>query len=287
MISIEILSERERQVSDLVMQGMLNKQIALQLGISERTVEFHLNNIYTKLQIGSRVELAIHLLKATGNSDNADPVESTVDNDGDNTHNDSQSNAKARWRKALKRTLSLIKKETATTMKIFSEDLKNYFRTRPLVTGSMLILITGFAAHFIVSDYGLYFLISYVLLGLLLATGSLHFGLSWRRIRDGKYHLKSWIAIAFILSPLIVIAVDTILLHTVARSAGEVMVNLPGISNRAAWFLSADGMPRLSIERSTTDHEIWLVGSLLFILLLTFAGNLAGKWFKADNSISV
>ena len=286
MISIEILSERERQVSDLVMQGLLNKQIALLLGISERTVEFHLNNIYTKLQIGSRVELAIHLLKSTGDADNAKPVESTVDNKESDTHNDSQPNAKARWRKALKHTLSLIKKETVTTMKIFSEDFNNYFRTRPLFTGSMLILITGFAAHFIVSDYGLYFPISYVLLGLLLAIGSLHFGLSWRKIRDGKYHLKSWIAIAFILSPLIVIAVDTILLHTVARSAGEVMMNLPGISNRAAWFPSADGMSRLSTERSTTDHEIWLFGSLLYILLLTAAGNIAGKWFKADNPIS-
>jgi len=63
-------------------------------------------------------------------------------------------------------------------------------------------------------------------------------------------------------------------------------VNLPGISNRAAWFLSPDGMPRLSIERSTTDHEIWLFGSLIYILLLTFAGNVAGKWFKTDNPIS-
>ena len=49
MKSIESLSERERQDSDLVMQGMLIKQIALQLGIAERTVKFHLNNIYTKL----------------------------------------------------------------------------------------------------------------------------------------------------------------------------------------------------------------------------------------------
>jgi len=39
---IESLSERERPVSDMVMQRMLNKQIALQLGIPERTVEFHM-----------------------------------------------------------------------------------------------------------------------------------------------------------------------------------------------------------------------------------------------------
>jgi len=274
MDPISKLTEREKQVSDLVMQGLLNKQIALQLGISERTVEFHLNNIYTKLQIGSRVELAVHLVK------------STVVSEEDVTHNDSQLSAKARRAKALRNMLSLIKKETVRTMKIFSEDFTNYFRTRPLFTGSMLILGTGFAAHFIVSDYGLYFPISYVLLGLFLAIGSLYFGLSWCKFKDGQYNLWRWVTVAFFLFPLLVIAMDTALLHTVARSAGEVMVNLPGISNRAAWLPSANGTIYLSIFRSTTDHEIWLFGSLLYILLLTVVGNIAGKWFKPDNPIS-
>ena len=46
------LSEREEQVTQL--QGKSNKQIALELGISKRTVEFHLRNIYTKLGAASR-----------------------------------------------------------------------------------------------------------------------------------------------------------------------------------------------------------------------------------------
>jgi DNA-binding CsgD family transcriptional regulator len=99
----ENLTERERQVSNLVMQGMLNKQIALQLGISERTVEFHLNNIYSKLQINSRVELAVHLVK------------STVDSEKDDLHNDSQLTAKARRAKALKKCFRSSKRRLSET----------------------------------------------------------------------------------------------------------------------------------------------------------------------------
>jgi hypothetical protein len=43
------------------MEGKSNKQIAILLGISEGTVEFHLTSIYHKLGVGSRVEAIIHL----------------------------------------------------------------------------------------------------------------------------------------------------------------------------------------------------------------------------------
>jgi DNA-binding NarL/FixJ family response regulator len=68
------LSRREGEVVALLLEGMSNKQIALALGISERTVEFHLKNTYGKLQVASRVELILELGK--GNLEN--PVESTV-----------------------------------------------------------------------------------------------------------------------------------------------------------------------------------------------------------------
>jgi DNA-binding CsgD family transcriptional regulator len=284
MNSIETLSERERQVSDLVMQGMSNKQIALNLGISERTVEFHLNNIYTKLQVGSRVELAINLLKATGNDNKADLVESTVDAGAESTHNDSQLNAKARRAKALKTMLSLIKKETVTTMNIFSEDFKNYFRTRPLPVAALIIFGVFFTAHSIVFHYGLYFPISYILLGVLLAVGSLHFGLSWHKIRDGRYKLRPMVALALVLAPLIVIALDTVLLQTMGRNAGEVKINLPGLSNRAAWLTSTSGPLRLSLERSTTDHQIWVIGSILYGFLIALIGNIARRFSKSDQA---
>ncbi len=56
-------SEREQQVIDLLLQGKSNKQIALALGVSLRTVEFHLSNIYAKLGVTSRTEAALKLSK--------------------------------------------------------------------------------------------------------------------------------------------------------------------------------------------------------------------------------
>jgi DNA-binding CsgD family transcriptional regulator len=56
-------SEREKQVIDLLILVRSNKQIALVLGVSVRTVEFHLSNIYTKLGVSSRTEAALKLSK--------------------------------------------------------------------------------------------------------------------------------------------------------------------------------------------------------------------------------
>jgi DNA-binding NarL/FixJ family response regulator len=50
------LTERENQVLQLLARGLPNKQIAVQLGISEHTVKFHVSSIYTKLQATNRTE---------------------------------------------------------------------------------------------------------------------------------------------------------------------------------------------------------------------------------------
>ena len=48
------LSLRERQVLELVAEGMRNKEIAAALGISGDTVGMHVKNIYTKLDVHDR-----------------------------------------------------------------------------------------------------------------------------------------------------------------------------------------------------------------------------------------
>jgi DNA-binding NarL/FixJ family response regulator len=53
---IETLTERESQVLELLTRGLANKQIALELGISEHTVKFHVSSIYTKLNVTNRAE---------------------------------------------------------------------------------------------------------------------------------------------------------------------------------------------------------------------------------------
>lgn len=54
------LSTREIDVLRAVARGLRNRQVAERLFISESTVKVHLNNIYEKLQIGSRVELSLY-----------------------------------------------------------------------------------------------------------------------------------------------------------------------------------------------------------------------------------
>ena len=57
------LTRREMQVAELCAKGMINKEIADQLGISHRTVEVHKNNIYKKLGINNTVELMRYIRK--------------------------------------------------------------------------------------------------------------------------------------------------------------------------------------------------------------------------------
>jgi DNA-binding CsgD family transcriptional regulator len=52
------LTDTERAVSELVAQGLTNRQVADQLFMSAHTVAFHLRHVFRKLDIGSRVELA-------------------------------------------------------------------------------------------------------------------------------------------------------------------------------------------------------------------------------------
>ena len=51
------LTTRERQVIQLVADGLPNKAIATRLGISARTIEGHLNHVFSKLGVASRTEL--------------------------------------------------------------------------------------------------------------------------------------------------------------------------------------------------------------------------------------
>jgi len=50
------LTDRESEVLGLLSKGLANKQIAMELGISEHTVKFHVSSIYQKLNVTNRTE---------------------------------------------------------------------------------------------------------------------------------------------------------------------------------------------------------------------------------------
>jgi len=54
MATLSDLTPRELQILHLVLAGQTNKEIASEVYISEKTVEFHLNNIYTKAGVRTR-----------------------------------------------------------------------------------------------------------------------------------------------------------------------------------------------------------------------------------------
>lgn len=58
---IESLSRRERDVAELVAQGLTNKEIAARLFLSEKTIESHLSKAFAKLDVPSRAALAAHV----------------------------------------------------------------------------------------------------------------------------------------------------------------------------------------------------------------------------------
>ena len=58
----ESLTMREKEVCELVVKGLLNKQIAIELGITEHTVKVHRASIKYKLQVNTPVAL-VNLLQ--------------------------------------------------------------------------------------------------------------------------------------------------------------------------------------------------------------------------------
>ncbi|HET6706803.1 helix-turn-helix transcriptional regulator [Amycolatopsis sp.] len=60
-VPLEVLTARERQVAALVTRAASDREIARQLGISPRTVQKHLQQIYRKLDLTSRAELIVRL----------------------------------------------------------------------------------------------------------------------------------------------------------------------------------------------------------------------------------
>ena len=57
--NIDVLTKRQKQVMQCILQGQANKQIAWQLGISEGTIKLHVSSILRALNATNRTEAAL------------------------------------------------------------------------------------------------------------------------------------------------------------------------------------------------------------------------------------
>lgn len=141
MAQFNPLSNREWEVIKLLLQGKSNKLIALSLGISDRTVEFHLKNIYAKFQVSSRIELILKLGNTTGGLETIKPGHSTVVDNGEITENRDGLNLRMNWATSLRETASIIGKEL---------EMKTFLNS--IFVGTITSLITGFLCLLVLSS---------------------------------------------------------------------------------------------------------------------------------------
>jgi DNA-binding CsgD family transcriptional regulator len=139
------LSKREWDVVKLLLQGKSNKLIALSLGISDRTVEFHLKNIYAKYQVSSRIELILKLGNATGKVEIEKLGCSTVDNLGESAENRDTLNSRTDWVTSFRDTVSITGKEL---------EMKNLLNTKHVLVGVITALFTGFLWVILLRHFG-------------------------------------------------------------------------------------------------------------------------------------
>ncbi len=127
------LSNRESEVIKHLLQGKSNKLIASSLGVSDRTVEFHLKNIYAKFQVSSRIELILKLGNTTGGLETAKLGHSAVADSGEVAENRDRLNLRMNWAASLQETVSIIGKEL---------EMKTFLNS--IFVGAITSLITGF-----------------------------------------------------------------------------------------------------------------------------------------------
>lgn len=63
ILNKKILTKREKEVFELLVNNFTTKEIATKLGISEKTVRNHISNVIQKLGVESRIQAVFELIK--------------------------------------------------------------------------------------------------------------------------------------------------------------------------------------------------------------------------------
>ncbi len=145
MAQTSSLSNREREVVNLLLQGKSNKMMASALGISERTVEFHLKNIYAKFQVSTRIELILKLGSSTGPAENGRLGISTVARREENAENRDTPQPGTGRAPSFKTTVSMTGGEI---------EMKDLLVTRQAIVGVITAFLTGFVWISVFQHFG-------------------------------------------------------------------------------------------------------------------------------------
>ncbi|HEY3310271.1 MAG TPA: helix-turn-helix transcriptional regulator [Anaerolineales bacterium] len=145
MEKIDQLSKREWEVVNLLLEGKSNKMIAAVLGISDRTVEFHLKNIYLKCQVRSRVELILKLGKPTGFTRIKKQGSSTVAKPGENAENRERPSLPADWGTSLRENFFMTGKEL---------EMENILGSKHVPVGVATAIATGLTWIALLAKFG-------------------------------------------------------------------------------------------------------------------------------------
>ena len=73
-----MLTSRERDIIDLIIEGNTNKDIAKKLNISIHTVNTHVEHIFLKFNVHSKIELTIKIIKDSTISGKKDTVKNPI-----------------------------------------------------------------------------------------------------------------------------------------------------------------------------------------------------------------
>lgn len=142
MKQVNKLSRRELEVIRLLLQGKSNKLIAFALGISDRTVEFHLKNVYAKFQVSTRMELVLKLGNTTGEAISEKLGHSTVARSRRKIENRDRRQSKMDWAASHKIAVYLIGKEL--TMK---KNIQKFHIANAILWAAAIIATALMGAH--------------------------------------------------------------------------------------------------------------------------------------------
>lgn len=248
------LSPREKQVLELLLQGKSNKQIALSLGIAERTVEFHLQHIYAKFEVGSKIDLLLKLGNIAGGFD-AILRESTVGRPGEKAENRDSSALRMGRAASFKDALSKLGKEL---------EMKNILKSNHALVGAVTAVLIGLLwvalmrsfAHMALEEITPWMaplLIVWTLLGLII-------GLMARRVESSLLKVVLSTMLGAGVSPLAILPLMGFVVLPLAKLAEWLgLVNRAVISNEVATNIAI-----------ILGLVIWLVAGVLIGSALLF-----------------